>query len=147
MLQALELVVPGAGLHVSAQMRNESRAVLYVGGNAEDVSTSLAEIAASFPSHSVYALHDRGYGRSTGQSTDGGLVDSRVVAPNLYEASALNGQAPPVSSVWALPRPRPSTFTSSGSVAASSALSVCGGLTTNIPLAVRPGRSLGSRSF
>ena len=49
------------------------RAVLYFGGNAEDVSASLAELAASFPDHAVYALHYRGYGRSTGSPSEAAL--------------------------------------------------------------------------
>lgn len=70
---AMELSVPGARLHVSLQERSGSRAVLYFGGNAEDVSASLAELAATFPAQSVYALHYRGYGRSTGHPTEEAL--------------------------------------------------------------------------
>jgi uncharacterized protein len=70
---ALELDVPGARLHVSVQARSGSQAVLYFGGNAEDVSTSLAGLAASYPRHSVFALHYRGYGRSTGHPTEAAL--------------------------------------------------------------------------
>jgi pimeloyl-ACP methyl ester carboxylesterase len=44
--------------------------VIYLGGNAEDVSASLAGIAASFPEQAVYALHYRGYGRSTGSPSE-----------------------------------------------------------------------------
>jgi hypothetical protein len=49
------------------------RAVLYFGGNAEDVSSSLAELAANFPEHAVYAMHYRGYGGSTGKPTEAAL--------------------------------------------------------------------------
>jgi uncharacterized protein len=67
---SLSLSVPGAELQVSVQERSGSQAVLYFGGNAEDVSSSLAGMAARFPRHSVFALHYRGYGRSTGSPTE-----------------------------------------------------------------------------
>lgn len=72
-LPSLRLQVPEAELQVSVQALAGARAVLYFGGNAEDVSGSLAELAASFPEHSVYALHYRGYGRSTGRPTEAAL--------------------------------------------------------------------------
>lgn len=70
---SMSLSVPSAQLQVSLQERGGSRAVLYFGGNAEDVSASLAELAAAFPEQSVYALHYRGYGRSTGRPTEAAL--------------------------------------------------------------------------
>jgi len=70
---ALALSVPGAELQVSVRVQAGPRAVLYFGGNAEDVSSSLAELAATFPEHAVYAMHYRGYGRSSGKPTEAAL--------------------------------------------------------------------------
>lgn len=70
---ALRLSVPGAELHVSVHERSGPGAVLYLGGNAEDVSACLAEIASAFPGRSVYALHYRGYGRSSGRPDEAAL--------------------------------------------------------------------------
>jgi hypothetical protein len=70
---ALALSVPGAELQVSVRVQAGPRAVLYFGGNAEDVSSSLAELAANFPEHAVYAMHYRGYGGSTGKPTEAAL--------------------------------------------------------------------------
>ena len=67
---SLRLSVPGAELHVSVRERDGPGAVIYLGGNAEAVSASMAEIAASFPEQAVYALHYRGYGRSTGSPSE-----------------------------------------------------------------------------
>jgi len=67
---ALTLSVPGAELQVSVRVHAGPRAVLYFGGNAEDVSSGLAELAATFPGHAVYAMHYRGYGRSTGKPAE-----------------------------------------------------------------------------
>ena len=41
-----------------------------LGGNAEDVSRSLQELAAAFPGHSIYLLHYRGYGESSGKPSE-----------------------------------------------------------------------------
>jgi pimeloyl-ACP methyl ester carboxylesterase len=70
---SLQLSVPDAQLQVSVRERDGPRSVIYFGGNAEDVSASLAELAASFPEYAVYALHYRGYGRSTGSPSEAAL--------------------------------------------------------------------------
>lgn len=72
-VSSLRLSVPGAALQVSVRERDGPGAVIYFGGNAEDVSSSLAEISASFPQQAVYALHYRGYGRSTGSPSEAAL--------------------------------------------------------------------------
>ncbi|UUZ52133.1 hypothetical protein LP419_20970 [Massilia sp. H-1] len=54
----------GTQLVVSARQQAGSEAVLYFGGNAEDVSGSLPSVAAAFPGRAVYLPHYRGYGGS-----------------------------------------------------------------------------------
>lgn len=49
-------------------------AVLYFGGNAEDVSLNLPDFRAAFPAHAIYLMHYRGYGGSTGSPSEAGLV-------------------------------------------------------------------------
>ena len=67
-----------SGLVVSVQVHAGLRAVLYFGGNAEDVSSGMAELAAAFPEHAVYAMHYRGYGRSTGKPTEAALHSDAI---------------------------------------------------------------------
>ena len=50
-------------------------ALIYFGGNAEDVSYSLPGFAAAFPDHALYLLHYRGYGGSAGSPSEAGLVE------------------------------------------------------------------------
>ena len=50
-------------------------AVLYFGGNGEDVSGSLAPLVAAFPDREIVMLHYRGYGGSTGQPTEQSIAD------------------------------------------------------------------------
>ena len=51
-----------------------SRAVLYFGGNAEDVSLSVVQLAEAFPGAAIHAMHYRGYGGSTGSPSERALV-------------------------------------------------------------------------
>ena len=41
-------------------------ALIYFGGNAEDVSQSMPDFASAFPNHAIYLLHYPGYGGSSG---------------------------------------------------------------------------------
>jgi pimeloyl-ACP methyl ester carboxylesterase len=76
------LPVDGAEVVVTTRLRRRAPAVLYFGGNAEDVASSLPELAAAFPDHALYLLHYRGYGGSTGEPAEGALVAD---AQRLYE--------------------------------------------------------------
>jgi pimeloyl-ACP methyl ester carboxylesterase len=48
----------------------EGPAIVYYGGNKEDVSQSLPQFEAAFPNHALYLLHYRGYGGSEGVATE-----------------------------------------------------------------------------
>jgi pimeloyl-ACP methyl ester carboxylesterase len=65
--------VDGAVLQVSARVMPGPDAVLYFGGNAEDVSGSLPTLAEAFPKHALYLVHYRGYGGSTGKPSEAAL--------------------------------------------------------------------------
>ncbi|MEM9057079.1 MAG: hypothetical protein AAGD86_06360, partial [Pseudomonadota bacterium] len=54
-------------------------AVVYFGGNAEDVSTSVDELGAALPEHALYAVHYRGYGGSSGTPSEQGLYHDALV--------------------------------------------------------------------
>ena len=68
-----ELQVAGARLTVSHRPHAGPRALIYFGGNAEDVSLTLPLLAGAFESHAIYLPHYRGYGDSTGQPTEDAL--------------------------------------------------------------------------
>jgi pimeloyl-ACP methyl ester carboxylesterase len=60
------------------------RAVVYFGGNAEDVSRAIATLDRAFPGASVYAMHYRGYGGSTGSPSERALVsDAKALYDNV----------------------------------------------------------------
>lgn len=81
-LQADTITVhaPGADVLVTTLKRPGSAAVLYFGGNADDVSTSLPLLARAFPDQALYLMHYRGYGGSGGQPGEAALKnDARAL--------------------------------------------------------------------
>lgn len=67
---AMRLVRPDADLQLSVRLQSGAAAVVYFGGNGEDVSQSVATLAQAFPQHALYLLHYRGYGSSSGKPTE-----------------------------------------------------------------------------
>lgn len=76
------LSVEGASLRLTVRPREGSKALIYFGGNAEDVSHSLGPFGHAFPDHAIYLLHYRGYGGSTGKPSEAAL---HADAQALYE--------------------------------------------------------------
>jgi pimeloyl-ACP methyl ester carboxylesterase len=68
------LEVPGASLKVSERPAAGHGAVIYLGGNAEDVSASLPLLDAAYPDRALYLLHYRGYAGSSGKPSETELV-------------------------------------------------------------------------
>ena len=69
----VKLQVEGAELEVTARVMAGSNAVIYLGGNAEDVGGSLPTLAEAYPAHALYLLHYRGYAGSTGKPSEAAL--------------------------------------------------------------------------
>lgn len=68
--------VDGLRLQLSVRRpagQSEVPALIYFGGNAEDVSLSLEPLAQEFPGHALYLLHYRGYGGSEGTPSEAAL--------------------------------------------------------------------------
>jgi pimeloyl-ACP methyl ester carboxylesterase len=66
----LVLPVPGADLIVSVRQHAGPKALIYFGGNAEDVSASLHSFTSALPDYAIYLLHYRGYGGSSGKASE-----------------------------------------------------------------------------
>jgi hypothetical protein len=72
----------GVELAVTARPMPGDEAVVYFGGNAEDVSFSLPDLAAAFPQHALYLLHYPGYGGNAGSPTE---AANRAAALALFD--------------------------------------------------------------
>ena len=76
----MRLAVDGAQLVVSVRPHVGPKAIIYFGGNAEDVSGQLRDFSTWFPEYALYLLHYRGYGGSTGAPTQDALFrDARAL--------------------------------------------------------------------
>jgi pimeloyl-ACP methyl ester carboxylesterase len=70
----LTLSVDGERILVNTRPGPSANAVIYFGGNAENVSLSLPTLAAAFPERSIFAMNYRGYGGSSGKPSETGLI-------------------------------------------------------------------------
>lgn len=69
----MKLEVEGAELRIATRPHPGPAALIYFGGNAEDVSASLPELSAAFPQKAIFLMHYRGYGGSTGSPSEKAL--------------------------------------------------------------------------
>lgn len=77
--------VPGAELKLTVRPRDGPDALLYFGGNAEDVSLNLPMFTEAFPGRAIFLLHYRGYGGSSGKPSEEALyADAIAVFDQLY---------------------------------------------------------------
>jgi pimeloyl-ACP methyl ester carboxylesterase len=67
------LEVDGTTLLVATRPHSGPDAVIYFGGNAEDVSATLPELMSAFPAQALFLMHYRGYGGSSGVPSERAL--------------------------------------------------------------------------
>jgi uncharacterized protein len=70
----LALNIDGERIVVTIRPGAGPDAVIYFGGNAEDVRRSLPTLANAFPNRCLYAMNYRGYGGSTGKPSETALI-------------------------------------------------------------------------
>lgn len=76
----MKLATEAGEVLVSVRPREGAAALIYFGGNAEEVSYSLPSLAEAFPDRALYALHYRGYGGSAGEPSEAALLqDARAL--------------------------------------------------------------------
>jgi uncharacterized protein len=86
----LTLPVAGERLAISTRAHAGPSALIYFGGNAEDVSASLASFAEAFPDHAIYLMHYRGFGGSSGSPTEENLsADALALFDRVHSEHAL----------------------------------------------------------
>ena len=80
--RTLPLRAHGPRVLVSVRERAGAEAIVYFGGNAEDVTKNLPLFEAAFPKHALYLLHYRSYGGSEGDPTEADLYHDAL---DLYD--------------------------------------------------------------
>jgi uncharacterized protein len=72
--EAMRLERDGVSLKIWRLARPGDRALIYFGGNGDDVAWFIDDFAKTFPDRSVYLVNYRGYGGSTGSPTEKTLL-------------------------------------------------------------------------
>ena len=77
---AFTLEVPEANVRISFRPHDGPKALVYFGGNAEDVAYTVPELAELFSDRAIYAMHYRGYSGSSGRPSETALrSDARAL--------------------------------------------------------------------
>ena len=72
--QVIPLESGGETLRILAITRPGTSALIYFGGNAEDVAANIDALSGALPEHSLYLVNYRGYGGSTGRPSEAALL-------------------------------------------------------------------------
>jgi pimeloyl-ACP methyl ester carboxylesterase len=72
--QALRIKRGDVTVKVWALQPSAQRALLYFGGNGEDVGANIQGFERAFPDHAIYLVNYRGYGGSTGHPAEAALI-------------------------------------------------------------------------
>lgn len=84
-VEVIRLDSGGQSLKVWHVPRSEERAILYFGGNAEDVAENIPQFQRLFPGYALYFPNYRGYGGSSGSPSEEGLFADALA---LYDLAA-----------------------------------------------------------
>jgi pimeloyl-ACP methyl ester carboxylesterase len=85
----LRLEVDGATVQVWRINADKEHAVIYFGGNAEDVALNIWDFSRLFPDKAVYLVNYRGYGASTGRPSEAAITaDARAVYDHASQTHA-----------------------------------------------------------
>jgi fermentation-respiration switch protein FrsA (DUF1100 family) len=79
------LEVDGEKVLVLSRAIEGPEAVIYFGGNAEDVAYSYPTLFRAFPDQALYLMKYRGYGGSTGKPTEAGLFRDAVALYDMVQ--------------------------------------------------------------
>ncbi len=76
----LRLEVDGATVQIWRINADKEHAIIYFGGNAEEVALNIWDFSRLFPDKAIYLVNYRGYGASTGKPSEAALTaDARAI--------------------------------------------------------------------
>ena len=86
----LLLDTPSGRAVVSTRLQPGPDALLYFGGNGEDVSLDMPDLAATFPEHSIYLFNYPGYGGSAGRPSEHAIMEGALALFDRVHADHVN---------------------------------------------------------
>ncbi|MGE8186327.1 alpha/beta hydrolase [Pseudomonas sp. NPDC086278] len=82
----LTLSVDDAQVLVSMRQHAGPNALIYFGGNAEDVSRNLPDFSQAFPDYAIYLMHYPGFGGSSGSPSEEAIArDALTLFDKVYD--------------------------------------------------------------
>jgi len=88
----LRIATDGAVVKVWELRDEGDKAVIYFGGNSEDVAANIDDFAAAFPNASVYLVNYRGYGESEGKPGEKAADEARLSVLDPQDAGDVSRQ-------------------------------------------------------
>lgn len=85
-VNTLMLQTADAELVVTVRHHDGPKALIYFGGNGQDVSASLPSFDEAFPDRAIYMLHYRAFGGSTGTSTEENIAQDALALFDMVKA-------------------------------------------------------------
>lgn len=82
----LPLSVEGADLVISVRAHEGPNAIVYFGGNGENVSYNLPSFSDAFPDHALYLMNYRGYGGSSGSPSEAAISQDALALFDYVQA-------------------------------------------------------------
>jgi pimeloyl-ACP methyl ester carboxylesterase len=87
MAEDLRLELDGATVQIWRLAAEKEEAVIYFGGNAEDVAQNIGPFSSTFPDKAIYLVNYRGYGASTGAPSEAAIVgDAQAIFDHIRPA-------------------------------------------------------------
>lgn len=74
----LKLTMPDADVWVATRAHVGPKALIYFGGNAEDVSRNLPSFSEAFPDYALFLLNYRGFGGSGGSPSEEAIAEDAL---------------------------------------------------------------------
>lgn len=85
--ELLRLESAGETINVRCVNPGKPAAILYFGGNGEDVALNIPDFRQAFPEQTIYFVHYRGYGGSSGSPSEQGLFRDALNVHDLVRAN------------------------------------------------------------
>lgn len=88
--KSLSIENEGVALKIWTRQVDSPNAVIYFGGNAEDVGLRLDDLAKSLPEHNLFLVNYRGYGGNSGEPSEAAFFSDALAVYDSVKSTATN---------------------------------------------------------